>query len=39
MPKETLVMFDLFCVGLTLLFFVVAALFVAGCEALEKEED
>jgi hypothetical protein len=32
-------MFDLLCVGLTLLFFVVAVLFVRGCEALEAEED
>jgi hypothetical protein len=32
-------MFDLLSVALTLLFFVVAALFVRGCEALEKEED
>ena len=32
-------MFDLFCVGLTVLFFAVAASFVRGCEALEKEED
>jgi len=32
-------MFDLLCVGITLLFFAVAAAFVRGCEALEKEED
>lgn len=32
-------MFDLLCFGLTVLFFAVAALFVRGCEALEKEED
>ncbi len=32
-------MFDLTCVGLTILFFAVAAWFVRGCEALEKEED
>jgi hypothetical protein len=32
-------MFDLFCVGLTLLFFAVAAAFVRACETLEKEED
>jgi hypothetical protein len=31
-------MFDLLCLGLTLLFFVVAVLFVRGCEALEEEE-
>jgi hypothetical protein len=32
-------MLDLLCVGLTLLFFAIAALFVRGCEALEHEED
>jgi hypothetical protein len=32
-------MFDLICIGLSVLFFAVAALFVRGCEALEKEED
>jgi hypothetical protein len=32
-------MFDLFCLALAVLFFAVAALFVRGCEALEKEED
>jgi hypothetical protein len=32
-------MLDLLCVGLTVLFFAVAVLFVRGCQALEKEED
>ena len=32
-------MFDVLCVGITLLFFAVAVAFVRGCEALEKEED
>jgi hypothetical protein len=32
-------MFDLLCVGLTVLFFAVAVLFARGCESLEKEED
>lgn len=32
-------MFDLLCLGLTVFFFVVAVLFVRGCEALEKEND
>ena len=32
-------MFDVLFVGLAVLFFAVAALFVRGCEALEKEED
>jgi hypothetical protein len=32
-------MLDLLCVGLAVLFFAVAALFVRGCEALESEED
>jgi len=32
-------MLDLLCLGLTVLFFAVAALFVRGCEALESEED
>jgi len=32
-------MFDLICIGLSVLFFAVAALFVRGCEMLEKEED
>jgi len=32
-------MFDLLCLGLTILFFAVAVLFVRGCEALEKEGD
>jgi hypothetical protein len=32
-------MLDLLCVGLTLLFFAIAALFVRACEALEREED
>ena len=32
-------MFDLICVGLVLLFFVLAVWLVRGCAALEKEED
>lgn len=32
-------MLDLLSVALTLLFFAIAALFVRGCEALEREED
>jgi hypothetical protein len=32
-------MLDLLCVGLTLLFFAIAALLVRGCEALEREKD
>lgn len=32
-------MLDLLCLGLTVLFFAVAALFVRGCEALEREEE
>ena len=32
-------LFDLMCVGLTVLFFAVAVLFAGGCEALEHEED
>ena len=32
-------MLDLLCVGLTLLFFAIAARFVRGCESLEREED
>jgi len=37
--KEIHPMFDLFCVGITLLFFAVAVAFVRGCAALEKEQD
>jgi len=32
-------MFDLICIALVVAFFAVAALFVRGCEALEREED
>jgi len=32
-------MFDLLCVGITLLFFAVAVVYVRGCEALEREDD
>jgi hypothetical protein len=32
-------MLDLLCLGLTILFFTVALLFVRGCEGLEKEEN
>lgn len=32
-------MLDLICVALTLAFFAVAAAFVRGCEALEREAD
>ena len=32
-------MFDLLCVALVLLFFVVAAAFTRGCEMLEREDD
>ena len=32
-------MLDLLCVSLIVLFFAIAALFVRGCEALEKEGD
>jgi hypothetical protein len=32
-------MFDLLCLVLIVLFFVAAAAFTRGCEALEQEED
>jgi hypothetical protein len=32
-------MFDLLCLVLTVLFFLVAAAFTRGCEALEREKD
>ena len=32
-------MFDLFCFGLFVLFFVVAAAFTRACEALEQGDD
>ena len=32
-------MFDWVLIVLTVLFFAISALFVRGCEALEKEED
>ena len=32
-------MFDLLCVALVVLFFVVTAAFVRGCELLEREDD
>ncbi len=32
-------MLDLICIGLAVAFFAVAALFVRGCAALEREED
>ena len=37
--KEAHPIIDLLCVGITLLFFAIAAAFVRGFEALEKEED
>jgi hypothetical protein len=39
LEKENVLMLDLLCVGLTILFFAVAVLLVRGCEALEGEED
>jgi len=32
-------MFDLLCLVLIVLFFVVAAAFTRGCEALQREDD
>jgi hypothetical protein len=39
LDEETCEMFDLICIAMAVLFFGVAALFVRGCHALEKEED
>ena len=37
--KEQPLMLDLMCIGLIVLFFALAALFVRACEALENEGD